>query len=90
MNSLLFFFSKPTINSNMIGSFLSTKKIPTTYLKQRITHEKIENQKNVIDKKFGSVRISGMVEPVVARWGRSTVVVVVARWEILGAGEYVQ
>jgi hypothetical protein len=29
----------------MIGNFLSTKKIPTTHLKQKITHEKIENEK---------------------------------------------
>jgi hypothetical protein len=42
----------------MIGSIISTKKIPTTHLKQRITHEKFENEKNVIDKKIALVKVN--------------------------------
>jgi hypothetical protein len=74
----------------MIGSFLSTKKIPTTHLKQRITHEKIENEKIVIDKKTGLVKVSGMVEQVVARWERPTMVVVIAQGEILGTEDMIK
>ena len=40
-------------------------------------------------KKVGLMRISNMVEPVIARWGRSTVVAVVAQGKILGGEEYV-
>jgi hypothetical protein len=58
-------------------------------MKNLTTHEKIENEKNVIDKKTGSVTVSSVVELVVTWWGRPTMVVIVAQGEILGVGEYV-
>ena len=41
------------------------------------------------DKKTGSViRVFGVIEPVVARWGRPMLVVVIVQGEVLGGGEY--
>jgi hypothetical protein len=51
--------------------------------------KKLRKKKNVIDKKTGSlIRVFGVIELVVARWGRPMLVVVIPQAEILGGGEY--